>query len=72
MHDVDRQKEIQRYLLVNFCEKNRTSLLVETKYCRNLLNQGHAMIEERGKTSTKHLTKLEQNMAYKAIIMPPA
>lgn len=22
MHDVDRQKEIQRYLLVNFCENN--------------------------------------------------
>lgn len=30
------------------------------------------MIEERGKTSTKHLTKLEQNMAYKVIIMLPA
>lgn len=42
------------------------------KYCRNLLNQGHAIIEERGKISTKHLTKLEQNMAYKVIIMPPA
>ena len=45
---------------------------METRYCRNLLNQGRAIIKARGRISTKHLMELEQNMAYKVIIMLPA